>query len=51
VYRTEFSAGAMKFDLRNATKFLEGGKLVSDQCSSANGSPETLCVHVEAVKK
>lgn len=51
VYRTEFSAGGMKLALRNATKFLDGGRLASDQFSSANGSPEILFVHVEAVKK
>ena len=51
VYRSEFSAGGMKFALRNTTKFLDGGKLSSDEFSSANGSPETLLVHVEAVKK
>lgn len=51
VYRSELAAGAMKLTLRNTTKFLDGGKLTSDQFSSANGGPETLIVHVEAVKK
>jgi hypothetical protein len=51
VYRTEFSAGGMKFALRNATKFLADNKLTSDEYSSANGAAETLLVHVEAVKK
>jgi hypothetical protein len=51
VYRAEFSAGGMNFVMRTATKFLDGGKLTSDAFSSANGSPETLVVHVEAVKK
>jgi hypothetical protein len=51
VYRTEFSADGMKLALRNATKFLDGGRLTSDEFSSANGSPDTLLVHVEAVKK
>ena len=51
VYRTEFAAGGMKVALRSATKFLEGGKLTSDAFSSANGSPEALVVHVEAVKQ
>ena len=49
VYRAELSAGARKFALRNATKFLDG-KITSDQFSSANGSPESLLVHVEAFK-
>lgn len=51
VFRTEFSAGGKKFALRNVTKFLEGGKLSSDEFSSADGKPETLLVHVEAVRK
>jgi hypothetical protein len=51
VFRAEVSAGKMKLVLRNVTKFLEGGKLTSDQYSSANGSAETLIVHVEAVQK
>jgi hypothetical protein len=51
VYRSEFDAGKMKFALRNKTTFLEGGKLSSDEYSSANGAPETLLVHVDAVKK
>ena len=51
VYRSEFSAGGMKFVLRNSTKFLSDKKLTSDEYSSANGAPEILFVHVEAVKK
>lgn len=51
VFRSEFSAGGMKFALRHTTKFMEGGKLTSDEYSSANGKPETLLVHVEAIKK
>ena len=51
VYRSELSTGTMKIAFRNSTKFLEGGKLTSDQFSSANGGPETLLVHVDAVKK
>ena len=51
VYRAEFSVGGTTLALRNATKILDGGRLASDEFSSANGSPETLVVHVEAVKK
>jgi hypothetical protein len=51
VYRSEFSVGERKFVLRNATKFLSDTKLTSDEYSSANGAPEKLLVHVEAVKK
>lgn len=49
--RAEFSMGNTTIAMRNVTKFLEGGKLTSDQYSSANGSPEALLVHVEATKK
>lgn len=51
VYRSDFSAGGTTFHLRNATKFLADGKLVSEEFSSVNGAPEVLLVHVEAVKK
>lgn len=51
VYRFEFSAGGTKVALRNSTKFLEGGRLTSDEFSSTSGSPEALLVHVEAVRK
>jgi hypothetical protein len=33
------------------TKFLDGGRLASDEFSSVSGSPEALLVHVEVVKK
>ncbi|HET7872955.1 MAG TPA: hypothetical protein VFL42_10630 [Terriglobales bacterium] len=51
VYRSEISAGTAKIAFRNATKFLDGGKLSSEQFSSVNGAPETLMVRVEAVRK
>ena len=51
VYRAEFSAGGMKLTLRNATKLTALGKIVSEQFSSANGSPEALLVRVEATKR
>jgi hypothetical protein len=51
VYRSELAAGSTKLAFRSATKLLDGGKLSSDQFSSANGAPETLMVHVEAVRK
>ena len=51
VFRSEMSVGGMRIAIRNTTRFLEGGKLSSDQFSSANGKPEALLVHVEAVKK
>lgn len=51
VYRTELSMGGKKIALRNVTKFLDGGKLTSDEFASSNGSAEALFVHVEAVKQ
>lgn len=51
VYRSEIIAGPAKIDLRNVTKFGADGKLTSDEYSSANGGPEKLLVHVEAVKQ
>jgi len=51
VYRAEVTMGSRKLSLRNTTKFLDGGKIESDEYSSANGGPEKLLVHVEAVRK
>lgn len=51
VFRFEMSMGPTKIALRNSTKFLPDGKLTSDEFSSVNGAPETLLVHVEAVRK
>jgi hypothetical protein len=51
VYRMELTLGGRKIALRNTTKFLDGGKLESEQYSSSNGAPEKLLVHVEAVKR
>jgi hypothetical protein len=51
VFRFEFSIGETKIALRNATKWLPGGKLSSDEFSSVNGAPESLLVHVEGIKK
>jgi hypothetical protein len=51
VYRSEILMGSRKIALRNTTKFLEGGKILSEEYSSANGGPEKLLVHVEAARK
>jgi hypothetical protein len=51
VYRFELSMGPTKIALRNVTKFLPDGKLTSEEFTSVNGAPETLFVHVAAVKK
>lgn len=51
VYRFELNMGATKIALRNVTKFSADGKITSDEFTSVNGAPESLLVHVEAVKK
>ena len=51
VFRIEITAGTTKLALRNVARFLDGGHLSSDQFTSLNGGPETLLVHVDAVKK
>jgi hypothetical protein len=51
VFRTELSLPGKKLMLRNSTRFLEGGRISSDEYSSADGKPETLVVHVDAVRK
>jgi hypothetical protein len=51
VYRFELSMGPTKIALRNVTKFLPDGKLASDEFTSVNGAPESLLVHIEALKK
>jgi len=51
VFRFELNMGPTKIALRNVTKFLADGKLVSDEFTSVNGAPESLLVHIEAVKK
>jgi len=51
VFRFELSMGSVKIALRNVTKFLPDGKLTSDEFTSVNGAPESLLVHVDAVKK
>ena len=51
VFRFELNMGPTKIALRHVTKFLPDGKLASDEFTSVNGAPESLLVHVEAVKK
>jgi len=51
VFRFELNMGPTKIALRNVTRFLPDGKLTSDEFTSINGAPESLLVHVEAVKK
>ena len=50
-YRTEITMGEMKLKLRNVTRFLAAGKIVSDQYVTAGETPEKLFVSVEAKKR
>ncbi len=50
-YRTEITMGGMKLKLRNVTRFLAAGKIVSDQYVTAGETPEKLFVSVEAKKR
>ena len=51
VFRGEFSVEETKIGLRNATRIVAPGKLVSEEYTSMNGAPETLLVRVEAKKR
>ena len=51
VFRSEFSAGGSTFKLRNVTRLVSPGKLVSEEYFTAKDAPETLFVHVEAIKR
>lgn len=51
VFRFELAMGPTKIALRSVTKFLPDGKISSDEFTSVNGAPESLLVHVDAIKK
>lgn len=51
VFRTELAAGSATVKLRNTTRVLSSGKLVSEQYSARSGAPEKLFVSVEAKKR
>jgi hypothetical protein len=51
VFRTEFSAGGSTVKLRNVTRLVSPGKLVSEEYFTAKDAPETLFVHVDAIKR
>jgi hypothetical protein len=51
VFRSEFSAGGSTFKLRNVTRLVSPGKLVSEEYFTAKDAPETLFVHVDAIKR
>jgi len=51
VFRSEFAAEGMKLKLRNVTRPVGGGKIISDEYVTPEGAPEALMVHVEAKKR
>ena len=50
-FSSEFSAEGMKLKLRNVTRVSGPGKIASEEYITAEGSPETLLVRVEAKKR
>jgi hypothetical protein len=51
IYRLEFSMGDAKMALRNVTRVVGPGRLVSEEYSSVGGAPEVLLVRVDAKKR
>jgi hypothetical protein len=51
VFRTEFSAGGATVKLRNVTRLVSPGRIVSEEYFTAKDAPETLFVSVEAKKR
>ena len=51
VFRSEFSAGGATIKLRNVTRLVSPGKLVSEQYFTAKDGPEVLFVTVDAKKR
>ena len=51
VFRLEFSTGGAATKLRNVTRVLEPGKIVSEEYMAMKDAPETLLVRVEAKKR
>lgn len=51
VFRSEFSAGASTLKLRNVTRLVSPGKLVSEEYFTKNDATETLFVTVDAKKR
>jgi hypothetical protein len=51
VFRTEFSAAGATLKLRNVTRLVSPGKIVSEEYFTAKDAPETLFVTVEAKKR
>jgi hypothetical protein len=51
VFRSEFSAGGSMVKLRNVTRIVSPGKLVSEEYFTAKDAPEVLFVTVDAKKR
>ncbi len=51
VYRSELSMGDKKVALRNTTRLVAPGKIVSEQYVASSAGPERLIVRVEATKR
>jgi len=51
VFRGELAMGATKIGMRNSTRMVAPGKIVSEEFLSMNGAPEKLFVRVEAKKR
>jgi len=51
VFRSEITAQGATMKLRNTTRVMEPGKMVSEQFAVRGDAPETLMVHVEAKKR
>jgi Protein of unknown function (DUF1579) len=51
VFRTEFSAGGPTLKLRNVTRLVSPGRIVSEEYFSAKDAPEVLFVTVDAKKR
>lgn len=51
VFRGELAMGATKIGMRNSTRIVAPGKIVSEEFVSMNGAPEKLLVRVEAKKR
>jgi hypothetical protein len=50
VFRSEFTAGGSPLKLRNVTRLIGPGKLVSEEYFTAKDAPESLFVTVDAKK-
>lgn len=51
VYHAELTMGTKTVKLRNVTRLVAPGKIISEQYAAQGDGPETLMVHVEATKR